>query len=160
MENNEKLLKAQEVYAKVCAMLDSKNWKYDKEESKLKIRCTLHGDDIPVDFMMKVDPERYIVSYISWMPFHMPEDKRVEGAVAVTVAGYGLVDGSFDYDINDGEITFRLTASYRGGVELTEELFEYMVYVATSTVDRYNDKFLMLSKGNMTLQQFIESEKA
>ena len=160
MDNEQKILKGQEAFANICKMMDDHNWRYTKDEEKLKIKCTLHGDDIPVDFLMKVDTDRCIVSYISWMPFNMPEDKRVEGAVAVCVAGYGLVDGSFDYDISDGEITFRLTASYQGGVELTPDLFEYMVYVATSTVDNYNDKFLALSKGTITLQQFIDGEKS
>ncbi len=160
MDNEQKIIKGKEAFANICKMMDAHNWHYEKDEEKLKIKCTLHGDDIPVDFLMRVDTDRCIVSYISWMPFHMPEDKRVEGAVAVCVAGYGLVDGSFDYDINDGEITFRLTASYQGGVELTPDLFEYMVYVATSTVDNYNDKFLALSKGNISLQDFINGEKS
>lgn len=34
-----------------------------------------------------------------------------------------------------------------------------MMATALMTTDKYNDKFLMLSKGVMTLQQFIESDK-
>jgi hypothetical protein len=33
-----------------------------------------------------------------------------------------------------------------------------MMMVAASTVDNYNDKFFMLSKGMITIQQFIEQE--
>ena len=89
----------------------------------------------------------------------MPEDKRQDGAIAVCAANYGLVDGSFDYDIGDGEIRFRLASSYRDS-DLGPDLFEYMIMVAASMVDNYNDKLFMLAKGMMTVQQFIEKENA
>ena len=34
-----------------------------------------------------------------------------------------------------------------------------MMATALFTTDRYNDKFFMISKGAMSLQQFIEEEK-
>ena len=77
--------------------------------------------------------------------------------MAVCVANYGLVNGTFDYDLSDGEIRFRIVSSFRESI-LSEELFNYMVLVAASTIDDYNDKFLMVSKGMLTIQQFIEWE--
>ena len=56
-------------------------------------------------------------------------------------------------------ILFRLTSSYRESI-LSEDLFEYMIMIAASTVDVYNDKFFMISKGMLSIQQFIESEQA
>ena len=35
-----------------------------------------------------------------------------------------------------------------------------MIMVSAGTIDNYNDKFFMLSKGMITLQQFIEQENA
>ena len=96
----------------------------------------------------------------------MPEDKRVEFALAVCAANYTLIDGSFDYNIRNGKILFRMTSSYRGGIFsenlifITKDMFKYMIAVAISTVEKYNDKFLMIAKGRMTIQQFIEQENA
>lgn len=149
--------KAKEVYATLIRMLDGIEWKYEKHEDELLIKSGVRGDDLPIDFIMVVRPKNQVVQFISSMPFNMPEDKRVDGAIAVAVANYGLVDGSFDYDLRDGEIRFRLTCSYREST-LSEELFNYMVMVSASTVDNYNDKFFMISKGMMTVQQFIEQE--
>ena len=87
------------------------------------------------------------------------EDKRVDGAIAVCVANNGLNDGCFDYDVRDGEIRFRLTSSYREST-LGAALFEYMIMVSISAIDRYNDKFFMIAKGNMTFQRFIERENS
>lgn len=108
---------------------------------------------------MRVNPRNELVSFISLLPFKAEESKRIDMALAICVANYGLKDGSFDYDLSDGTILFRLTSSYRDSI-LSEKLFEYMLLVAASTVDNYNDKFFMISKGMLPVQQFIESEQS
>ena len=149
--------KAVEVYDTLCSMLDNIGWKYDKVEEKLMVKSGVKGDDLPIDFLVVVKPRNQVVQFISSMPFNMPEDKRVEGALAICTANYGLVDGSFDYDLSDGQIVFRLTSSYRDSL-LSEALFEYMIMVSASTIDKYNDRFFMLAKGMITLEQFIEMD--
>ena len=149
--------KAVEVYDTLCSMLDNINWKYEKIEEKLMIKSGVKGDDLPIDFLVVVKPNCEVVQFISSLPFNMPEDKRVEGALAICAANYGMVNGSFDYDLSDGQIVFRLTSSYRESL-LSEALFEYMVMVSASTIDKYNDRFFMLAKGMITLEQFIEMD--
>lgn len=151
--------KAVEVYGTLCSMLDNIGWHYDKIEEKLMIKSGVKGDDLPIDFIVIVKPRNEVVQFISSMPFNMPEDKRVEGALAVCAANYGLVDGSFDYDLSDGQILFRLTSSYRDSL-LSEALFEYMIMVSASTVDKYNDRFFMLAKGMIDVQKFLELENS
>lgn len=150
--------KAKEVYGALTRMLDERDWKYDKDEENLRIISGVRGEDLPIQFIVEVKPQQQVVQFISPLPFHMPEDKRVDGAIAACVANYGIVSGCFDYDISDGEIRFRLTSSYRDSV-LGDDLFEYMIMVAAGTVDNYNDRFFMLAKGMMNIQQFIEAEE-
>ena len=151
------LQRAKQVYASLVNMLESRDWKFEKFEDDLVIRSGIKGDDLPIEFIMFVKPKNQVVQLISKLPFNMPEDKRVEGAIAVSIANYGLVDGSFDYDISDGEIRYRLTSSYRESV-LGGDLFEYMIMCAASTVDDYNDRFFLLSKGMIDIEKFIELE--
>jgi hypothetical protein len=157
MTDEMKMQKAKEVYNTLVRMLDNRNWKYEKVEEDLIIKSGVKSDDFPVTFIIEVRPKNELVRFLSWMPFNIPGDKRIDAAIAVNVANYGLIDGSFDYDLNDGEIRFRLTSSYRNSA-LSEDLFEYMIVCATSTVDQYNDRFFMLAKGMMTLEQFIEKD--
>lgn len=149
--------KAKEVFNSLTRMLDTRDWKYEKHEEDLFIKSSIRGDDLPVDFFVLVKPNSEVVQFISSLPFRMPEDKRVDGAIAVCKANYGLINGSFDYDLSDGEIRFRLTTSYRDTV-LSDDLLEYMIMVSASTVDNYNDKFFMMAKGMLTVQQFIEQD--
>lgn len=157
MAEAKNMKKAQEVYATIIRMLDTRDWKYSKHEEDLLIKSGLKGEDLPVEFILVVNPRNQVVQFISRLPFDIPEDKRVDGAIAVCTANYGLIDGSFDYDLRDGEIRYRLTCSYRDS-QLSEDLFEYMIMAAASTVDNYNDRFFMLAKGRMTVQQFIEQD--
>ena len=149
---------AKKVFDTLVNMLDSKGWSYDKHEDKLLITSGVKGDDFPIEFIVLVQPNNQVVQFISRLPFTIPEEKRVDGAIAVCVANFGLVDGSFDYDVSDGELRYRLTSSYREST-LGEELFEYMIMVAANTVDRYNDRFFMLSKGMIDIQRFMEMDK-
>ncbi len=159
MSEQMELQKAKEVYSALINMLDTRGWKYEKMEDDLVIRSGIKGEDLPIEFIVLVMPKNQVVQVISKLPFNIPEDKRVEAAVAVSVANYGIVDGSFDYDISDGEIRYRLTSSYRESY-LGADLFEYMIMVAASTVDKYNDRFFMLSKGMITIEQFIEQDNS
>lgn len=160
MATEAQLQNAENVFQSICTMLNNINFKYEagRRDEDYVVQVTVNGDDIPMKMLIIVRPEREIVSLLSPMPFNTPEDKRVEMALAVATANYGIIDGSFDYDLNDGEIRFRLTASYIESL-LGEELFKYMLFVSANTVDRYNDRFLAVAKGIMTLEQFIEADK-
>ena len=73
----------------------------------------------------------------------IPEDKRMDAAVAVAIANYGMINGSFDLDMSDGEIRFRVTQSY-ADMELSQECISYLIGIVFFTTDKYNDKFFML----------------
>ena len=157
--SEQQLQSAERVFNQICNMLNSINFRYDtdRRDEDFRIICTVNGDDIPMKMYILVRPSREVVSLLSPMPFMTPEDKRVEMAMAVAVANYGLIEGTFDYDINDGEIRYRLTASYYQNI-LSEDYFNHMLQMAAFWIDKYNDRFMMVAKGNMSLQQFIDAE--
>ena len=145
---------AKKVYDDLCASLDKREWHYQKHDEDLVVTCGVAGEDIPMQFVLNVDAERQLLSVLSRLPFTVPEDKRMELAIATCAASYGLADGSFDYDIAKGTIDFRLTASFRES-KIGDGLFEYLIGCSSFTVDRYNDKFFALCKGLITINDFI-----
>ena len=152
------LARAQKVYETLCAALDHDDWHYKKDEEALTIECGARGEDLPMELLVKVDVDRMLVMLLSKIPFQIAEDKRLDVAVAVSVINNMLVDGSFDYDVASGRIFFRMTNSYIES-NLGEEMFRYLVYCSCKTIDSFNDKLLMLSKGVLSLEQFIQSVK-
>ena len=150
----DKMANAQQAYETLCKALDRRGWKYGKDEEKLLVHFGVRGDDIPMNFIIVVDAERQLVRLMSPLPFKMSEEKRMEGAIATCAATYGMADGSFDYDLSNGEIVFRMTASIRES-QLGEGLFQYMMSCACAMADKYNDQFLALDKGIMSIADFI-----
>ncbi len=154
---DEKMARAQKVYETLCATLDSHKWNYQKNEEKLSINCEAQGDDLPMQINVSVDANRQIIMLLSHLPCVIPEDKRLDAAIATSIANHGLVDGSFDFDITDGHMFFRMTSSFIDS-EIGNELFTYMLMVSFHTIDAYNDKFLMLGKGMMSIEDFMAKE--
>lgn len=154
MVEENKNARAKEVYNTLCSAIEAREWKYEKDEENLVAYFGVNGNDMPMQFILVVDEERQLVRLMSPLPFNMSEDKRVDGALATCVASFSMVDGSFDYDLSDGRIVFRMTTSFRGSV-IGEGVFQYMISCACAMVEEYNDKFLAIDKGCMSINDFI-----
>lgn len=162
MADEMKQAKAKEVYDSLCELLDEMELHYTKDDEDaydgdLVLRFTMAGDDLPMRFIFVIDPDRQLIRVMSPLPFTTSEEKRLDMAIAVCVASRGLPDGSFDYDISDGTVTFRQTVSFRES-KIGKALFLYLLHWSNSTVDRYNDRLFAVSKGLMSLEDFIAAE--
>lgn len=154
MSDDRALRLAKANYNALCKKLDEMGWKYEKFEEDFVIKSGVRGEDLPIEFIIVVNPDTQIIRYMSQLPFNVGEDKRIDTAIAVCAANNGLVDGNFDYDVLTGEIIYRMTANFRESL-LGGDVFEYMVIVSSKIVDKYNDRFLMLSKGMLSIEQFL-----
>lgn len=154
MDDERRLNLAKTTFTTLCKTLDEQQWHYEKDENDLSIECGAQGEDLPMKITVKVDADRQLVMLLSHLPFVISEDKRLDIAVAVSSVNNLLVDGSFDYDIKTGHMFFRMTNSFLES-QLGKEAFSYMLFCSCQTIDEYNDKFLMISKGVMSLEQFL-----
>ena len=157
MADEKKLEQARLVYATVCQALDAREWTYDKFEDDLTVTFGVSGDDLPMRLVISVDVDRQLVRILSPLTFNMSEEKRVEGAIAACAASYGMADGSFDYDLSDGTVVFRINAAFHKS-HIGVELIQYMIECSMAMVDHYNDRFLALDKGMITIAEFINNE--
>lgn len=157
MADEKNAARARKVYRDLCAALDRRKWHYKTDESKLVVAFGVNGEDIPMDFIIVVDEKRQLIRCSSPLPFKFSENKRMEGAIVTCIASNGLADGSFDYDLATGQIAFRLTATFRDS-DIGDSLFQYLIECACAVVDCYNDRFLDVNNGKMSLDQFIQAE--
>lgn len=151
-----KMERAKKVYATLCEALDARNWKYEKVDDDLLVHFSVNGDDLPIQYIIFVDVDRQLIRLLSHMSFDMSEDKRIDGAIATCHATYGLRDGSFDYDLSDGKIVYRMTSAFLDN-EVPVSVIQYMIDFTGAVVDKYNDKFFALNKGFLTIEKFLES---
>ena len=145
---------AKTVYTDLCAVLERKKWIYKKHEEDLVVTFGVSGKDIPMDFVFAIDADRQLLRVFSKLPFTVPEDKRMDLAIATCVASNKLADGSFDYDITTGTIIFRMTASFRES-KIGDGLFDYLIGCSCFSVDEFNDNFFALCKGIIGIYEFI-----
>ena len=148
---------ADAVFKTLCDALDDRHWKYDKHPEDSVVHFIVGGEDIPMEFVVYIDSEKELIRMMSQLPFAFSEARRIEGAIATCHATYKLADGSFDYDFKTGRILFRLTSSFRSSL-ISKELIAYMIDCSCYTVDEYNDKFLMIDKGMLSIEDFFKQE--
>ncbi len=156
MSEVQSLEQAKRVFDTLCRTLDKNEWKYKRFDDRLAIECSARGDDLPMDFTITVDTKRNLVMLLSLLPYTIQDDHRIDVAVAVSAINNMLVDGSFDYNVATGELFFRMTNSFFDS-ELSGSVFEYMLFGACHMIDEYNDKLLMLAKGMLSIEKFLET---
>ena len=157
MASEKELEMGKKIYGDLCQALDNHEWRYTRHDEDLTITMGMTGDDLPIEMIIRINDKAQVVSVYSVLPVTVPEDKRVLMATAVCVANNNLVNGSFDLDVSKGRMVWRLCTTYRGSL-LGSDAYQYMVMVSASTVDKYNDRFLMLAKGMIDLPKFIDME--
>ena len=145
---------AQATFRALCDAMDAMDWKYKKEDG-LQISTGARGDDLPINMIIRLNEKHSLIKLLSFLDFTVPEDKRIDTALAVCVANDMMVHGSFDLDMSSGRIYFRMSNSFIDS-QPGEELFFYLILCTCKMVDEYNDRFLMLAKDMIDLKKFIE----
>lgn len=146
-----------QIYEMFKTHLDAHDISYKADEEDLMITLTVNGEDLPQPTVIRVLDDRNVVQIVSPIPCTIPEEKRLDAAVAVAVANRGMVNGCFEYDMGDGTILFRVAQSF-AGTDFSDELIRYMLTIVFFTTDKFNDKFFMLAKGMMSLEDFLQKE--
>ena len=88
------------------------------------------------------------------MPCRIPDDKMTEALLATHMANNKFRMGEFVLDFERKQVSFALNPLYEDATP-REEWFIYLMQLAHMVADEYNDKFMMLAKGMISLQDFI-----
>ena len=147
-ENEAKVL-----YNTLCQTLDNMKWHYSKEEDKFIIRTSAVGEDLSMKLFMKIDADRQVMYLKSPMPFNVPVDARDKLMTAVIMANYSMLNGSFEMDLTDGYLGFKMVVPYMESI-ISEKVCHYMITLSCSMTDKFNDKFKALVDGTMSLAEF------
>ena len=144
---------AKVLYSTLCQTLDNMKWHYNKEEESFIIRTSAVGKDLSMKLMMRIDADRQIMYLKSPMPFDIPSEVRDTIGKAVLIANFSMLNGSFEYDYNDGYLAFKMVIPYMDSI-ISEEVCKYMILLSCSMTDKFNDKFQALVEGRMTMADF------
>ncbi len=154
MDDSVKREKAQRMHLKLCSVLDARDWKYERNDEELQVEFSVTGNDLPMPIRLFVDVERQVVRLMSPLPFTVPEEKRLDIALAVTAVNCNLAAGNFDFDIEKGVFGFRIASSYIES-DISDAALDYMLRAACETIDANNDQFKAIIDGTLSLERFL-----
>lgn len=144
---------AQVVYNTLCSTLDNMKWTYSKQEENLEVRTSAVGNDLTMKLYMKVDANRSVMYLKSGMPFTVPTDRIDIMVKAVIAANWAMLNGSFEMDMSDGYIAFKVVVPFMESI-ISEKVCHYMINMSCRMIDTFNDKFQKVAEGSMTLSEF------
>lgn len=154
----DKLERATQVYHVIKSHLTSKGLKFDPHDDDQVITMTAQGEDLPMPVLIRVIGEREVLHIASPLPGKVPEDKRIDAAVALAAINNRIMNGNFDLDLDTGLIVFRVCQSFHDN-DISEEQVHYLLAIVFITTDQFNDTLFMMAKGAMTLEQLLEKVK-
>ena len=147
-----------DAFKKFKDYFDGRGLKYGTEKSPSGndvIEIGGKGKDLSMNFKITFDVKNEAIVLYSPMPFNFDEEKMVEGALVCSMLTDRFREGSFDFNVTQGSITFRLVNVVMG-MTVSSELCAHMFELAVHTVDLYNDKLFMVAKGMLTPQEFYD----
>lgn len=145
------------VFETLKSALTKKDWNYHEIPGENAIISNATGEDFPINYIFRIDSERSGVVFKTDTIANFDKDRREIGAIATCIANHSLVYGHFDFDLATGNLHYTLFDSLFDS-NVGEDFFLNIMSAAISVADRYNDRFLLLSKGLITIMDFSKLE--
>lgn len=123
-------------YRTLLEAVEANDWKCKHDDSALKISYGVNGDNLHMEFTITVIPEKQLVSLHSDLPCKFPPKMTAIGAMVICAANYSLSDGNFDFNVDNGSVSFKMTESYRGGI-LAIDAYKYLLNYSAWAVDKF-----------------------
>lgn len=141
---------AKNIYDLIVKTLKADDIKYTEVDAgeNYRFRIQFTGEDLPMDLNLFVDTKRQLMRLISYFPFHAPKEKFQDLALAVAIVNYRLNCGCFNLDLGDGSMSFCMNAIFKGSM-ISADIVRTLLWTSLNTIEKYNDKFFMISKGLM-----------
>lgn len=141
--------KAKKAFDILCKSLDEDHWKYSISKDDLMVTYSERGDDLVMNCKIILDKERNVFRFLSKIPAEFPEtEEAMQAAVACCIINNKLLYGAFDLNVSKGTIWYRMAYAFRDDVP-GKDFFRKLRRLATTVIDKYNDRFEKLKKGEL-----------
>lgn len=139
---------------------DTDGWKYDYDEERSIFRTGMSMGSIgKLDIMIPIREDYYLVHAI--FSSNAEESQYVRVSEYLHRANYGLNNGNFEMDFEDGEIRYKTYVNF-DGLQLSEEVVRDSILIPIFMFDTYGKNLVRLMIGESdpkTLIDEVEEEK-
>ena len=134
---------------------EDKTWKYEYIEDDNVFISNINMKNIlgNVRIFISISENSYNVYTI----LNSKVEKKYYPLVAEFLhrANYGLLDGNFEMDYNDGEIRYKSFVNFRS-IDLTSEIVEESIIVGAAMMNRYGKGLLKIILGEKSVKECVE----
>lgn len=156
MAADKKQIKAALKVAKIIRKhLDGRKWNYSVSSDELEFSFGVNTDALPFYYRIAVDAAKEVVYLSAKQNVFVPESKRIVMAMGICAINDHLVDGSFDFNVGDGSMLFRLVASYHDA-EIGDAMVNYLINVAHSTFEDVNKSIINYVEDTIDQTEFLK----
>jgi hypothetical protein len=128
-------------FTAITAFLKSLGFDYFPHTQQNRVGFTLGSAQADYRFTILITEDLNHLEYIACCPFRVRKELRSSVAELIARANFGMLDGKFEIDMNDGEIRFHLVHALGDG-ELSVEMVERLYNSCVFTLDRYIPAFM------------------
>ena len=148
---------SREIAEAIRNFLDGDDWHYsfDEETGLFRFNLTLHGKLKSIDYVIDVQEDEFVCYAIS--PIGGDTDDREMMASLCEFfcrANYGLKNGNFEFDPDDGEIRYKSYVDC-DGVLPGKSVVRNAIYCTASMFKRYSRGYLKIIFGDMGAEKAI-----
>ncbi|WP_298447793.1 YbjN domain-containing protein [Ferrimicrobium sp.] len=119
----------------VARYLGGREWPYEElSDSTFVMPVAGQSGTWNAYFNVREDEGQLLIHSV--LPVEIPEDRRVEAALYLTRANFGLVVGNFEMDLDGNEVRFKTSVDMEG-VDVSEALVDHLLLAGIVTTDRY-----------------------
>ena len=150
----------QDLIDRVRDYMDKDDWKYEYVEDRALIRagvnlkCKLQSVKMYISF----NDNGYTV--VSVPPMKADEATRANVMEYITRANYGLRNGNFEMDVNDGEVRYKIYTNAKGLGKVGEAIIEDSIMIPPLMFDKYGNGMAAIMFGFSDPKTEIEKAEA
>jgi hypothetical protein len=125
------------------------DWPITELEGKTVLKTGFSGDNGQWTCFAQAREEQEQFVFYSVCPLKVPEGVRDAVAEFLTRANYGLLNGNFEMDYDDGEVRYKTFIDVEGG-ELPFAMIKTLVYGNVFTMDKYFPGLMKVIYGDVS----------
>jgi hypothetical protein len=134
------------LYLQFTEFFDKHQWKHHQFGDQPVLHTHVHGEQGHWLGVAIAREEEEAIAFISLFPSVVPVNKRAVCAELLTRLNYNLKHGSFQMDMDDGEVRF-ITRLMPPTNEATPEQIEHLVFANVFTMDQRYDAIMKVIHG-------------
>lgn len=149
---------SQQIADAIKNFLVGDDWKFDFNEEKgvFKFSCDIKSKLKNVDYFIRVGDDFYVTYTICNLN---ADDCKAEMAEFITRANYGLNNGNFEMDFDDGEIRYKSYVDCEESIP-SNEIIKSSIYIPALMFQRYGDGIVSVMFRVKTPEQAVEECEA